>query len=100
MGSKGKNSHNGLHGKFMSILVHPGTNVSFTIGAYGDYMEPITLPYFSITFFDLDEGPEHHGSEYVIAQGFDHYYVANNSQLNVTHAEDGATVFHATEEGT
>jgi len=97
--SKG-NNYNGIHGKFMSIAIRPGTNLSFSIGAYDQEKKaPITLPYFSITFFDIDEGPEHHGSEYIIAQGFEHYYIAKDSQVNVTHTKDGATMFHATQRG-
>jgi hypothetical protein len=100
---KGYVPFNGLNGKFMSIGLKPGTNLSFTIGAYNpesETNESITLPFFSITFFDLDEGKNHQSSEYVLAKDFEHYYVEEDTEVNVTKMEDGVTRFGATKEGT
>jgi hypothetical protein len=97
---------NGLNGKFMSIGLKPGsdksgTNLSFTVGAYNpETNESIILPFFSITFFDLDEGKNHKSSEYVLAKDFEHYYVEEDTEVNVTKMEDGVTRFGATKEGT
>jgi hypothetical protein len=46
------NTFNGLHGKFLSILMRAGEHLNFTIGVYDvDTNEPLTLPIFSMTFF-------------------------------------------------
>jgi hypothetical protein len=92
--------YNGLHGKFMSIGLNPGTNVSFKVEAYNpETNESFKLPYFSITFFDIDEGNKHHSSEYIIAKDFEHYYVEEDTEVNVTKMEDGSTRFGATKQG-
>eukprot|EP00419_Tripos_fusus_P052307 CAMPEP_0172807240 /NCGR_PEP_ID=MMETSP1075-20121228/6874_1 /TAXON_ID=2916 /ORGANISM="Ceratium fusus, Strain PA161109" /LENGTH=463 /DNA_ID=CAMNT_0013646187 /DNA_START=46 /DNA_END=1437 /DNA_ORIENTATION=+ len=94
------NTYNGLHGKFLSILMRAGEHLNFTIGVYDvDTNEPLTLPIFSITFFDIDMSRKK-SSEYIIAQDFEHYYVANGTQLNITENHDGTTTFHATLAGT
>merc|ERR1711879_1041765 len=73
---------------------------SFNISVYdGDTHELLTLPYFSITFFDLDMAEKGQSKEYVIAQNFSHYYVANDTQVKVTE-EDGTTKFSASKTGT
>jgi len=96
-----KNTFNGLHGKFFSILLSSGTNVSFNVSVYdGDTNEPLVLPYFSITFFDLDISEENRSKEYIIAEKFAHYYVANNTQVEVTDNGDGTMKFSATQPGT
>jgi len=98
---KGYVPFNGLNGKFMSIGLKPGTNLSFTIGAYNpETNESVKLPFFSITFFDLDEGDDHQSSEYVLAKDFEHYYVEEDTEVNVTKMEDGVSRFGATKKGT
>jgi hypothetical protein len=96
-----KNDFNGLHGKFLSILLKSGKSVNISVGVFDEETnEPFTLPYFSITFFDLDMSEKKGSAEYIIARDFKHYYVANGTQLNITGNDDGSTTFHATQIGT
>jgi len=96
-----KNEFNGLDGKFPSILLHSGKRLNFSVSVYDEETtQPFTLPYFSITFFDLDMSEANRSSEYIIARHFEHYYVAKGTQLNITENADGTTTFHATQIGT
>jgi hypothetical protein len=91
---------NGLRGKFLSILMEAHQNLTFKISVKDtDTNEPLVLPYFSISFFDLDMSKKKGSAEYVIAHGFDHYYVAKGARVNITDVGDGKK-FMAAEIGT
>jgi len=92
---------NGLHGKFLSILIKGGTSLSFNVTVLdADTNKPFLLPYFSITFFDIDMETGGRAKEYVVAQKFSHYYVYKDTQIKVTDDGEGKTKFSASKVGT
>jgi len=92
---------NGLHGKFLSILIKGGTSLNFNVSVVdADTNKPFLLPYFSITFFDIDMGKGGGAKEYVVAQKFSHYYVYKDTQIKVTDEGEGKTKFSASKVGT
>lgn len=91
---------NGVRGHLYSILIKSGTSLKFTISAYDDQTGlPLTLPYFSVTFMDLDTAPAGKSKEYFIAEDFEHYYVSADTKVKVT-TSGGRTKFSASTVGT
>jgi len=90
------NRFNGKRGKFFAIGVRAGTEVSLQIRVYDEATkQPLVLPHFSISFFDLDVDPGPRARKYVIARDFQQYYVAHGSQISVDTHANGSTKFRA-----
>lgn len=103
--AKGHNAFNGLHGKFLSILILSGTTLDISINVTNlDTGLPLMLPYFAITFFDLDTAAEEKSKEYIEAEGVTHYYISNDSEVTVEGESgtdsEGSLVFSASKMGT
>jgi len=93
---------NGLEKKFLAILIKSGTDLGFNISVF-DFESglPLKLPYFSVTFFDLDQADDDTEKEYVIAKDFSHYYVSAKSEILATKNDtDGTTTFISSKPGT
>jgi len=91
---------NGMHGKFFSVKLVSGKSVKLNVTILDVDGQPLSLPFFSVTFFDIDMSLENKSKEYIIAKDFVHYYIANGTQLEVTGDKDGPTTFKASESGT
>jgi len=93
---------NGVTGRFGTINVHPGTNVTIKIHGFDHAANAsVSFPRWAITFFDLDTGKGgNHSVEFVKMNHFKDYYVTNETELEITPEPDGSTKFTATVEGT
>jgi len=92
---------NGIHGNFGCVNVKQGKSVKLRAHAYdADTKKDIPVPHGAISFFDLDTGKDDVLSvEHVKVAGYSHYFVSNETEINVTQ-EGEFTVFTATKEGT
>jgi len=87
----------GIKGCVATINVKPGTKVGLVLEAYDpDTDKPVEIPHGSLTFFDVDEGPGDTGREYVLAHGFQTFYVANATEVFVMENSDGSKTFLGT----
>jgi len=59
---------NGKHNDFGSIRVDSGKKVDLHVSIFSMQDEPLTVDFFRITFYDLDEGPHGTSQEYVLAE--------------------------------
>ena len=99
--AKGHNIFNRIHGKFLSILIASGTALDISIEATNlDTGAPLMLPYFAITFFDLDTADAGKSKEYIEAEGVTHYYISNDSEVLVEDKSGGSYVFSSSKMGT
>lgn len=97
----GHNAFNGIHGRFLSILMKSDTHMDISIEATNlDTGLPLTLPYFAITFFDLDEGSDGNSKEYVQGADINHYYIFEDSEVKAKSQSDGSKKFSASKPGT
>lgn len=92
---------NGIHGNFACVNVKQGKSVKLRAHAYdADKKKDIAVPHGALSFFDLDTGKDNVLSvEHVKVSGYTHYFVSNETEINVTQEGD-FTVFTATKEGT
>merc|ERR1712039_688125 len=92
---------NGIQGRFATVNIKPGTNVSLHLHAYDTKTKKdVEMKQFGLSFFDLDTGVDNnHSVEYIHIGGFDHYFLTNESEVNVKKLEDGTYIFMATKEG-
>jgi len=94
-------SETGFQGKYGSINIKAGTNVTIEIEKY-DPKTQKHIPFgdFYFTFFDLDQGPDGEASESIILNHFSRAFIANHSEVAVHKTFDGRLVLKATKEGT
>jgi len=91
---------NGLHGKFLAILIQPDSALTFNITVYDEFHEKIVLPYFVLTFFDIDREDEGLGEEYIEAANYKHFYIADKSDAaDIAVTEGAVTQFKAATSG-
>jgi len=92
---------NGIHGNFACVNVKQNKSIKLRAHAYdADKKEDVAVPHGAISFFDLDTGKDNVLSvEHVTIGGYKHYFVSNETEIDVTQDGD-LTVFTATKEGT
>jgi len=99
--ANGHNAFNGIHGKFLSILILSGTSLEINVSVTDlDTGLPLLLPYFAITFFDLDTSAGGESKEYVEADGIEHFYIYKDSEVEVESRDKDSKVFSASKMGT
>ena len=97
----GNNAQNRVNGGFGMVNVKAGTSAKLTFTLVDSSTQvPVTLEEFEMTFYDFDGGSKGKALEFATVGGFDHYKVADDTQILVSAESDGRTKFTATESGT
>lgn len=90
----------GMHGSFGTVNLANGENVNlvFTfIDAITD--EPIAMPGFHFSFFDLDQGKEDEAQEFLITSGYSKVHLMEPSSVKQRTLPDGRTEFKSSKQG-
>lgn len=90
----------GMHGSFGTVNLANGEDVNlvFTfIDALTD--EPIEMPGFHFSFFDLDRGMEDEAQETLITSGFSKVHLMDPTAVKMKALPDGRTAFKASKQG-
>lgn len=90
----------GLQGKYGSINLKADSNVTLLIRAFDPKTKKV-IPFksFFFTFFDLDEGPDHHATESIVIHHFAQAVISEHSQVKVEKLATGGLKLSATKEG-
>lgn len=90
----------GMHGSFGTVNLANGEDVTliFTfIDALTD--EPIAMPGFHFSFFDLDQGMNDEAQETLITSGFSKVHLMDPTGVKMKLLPDGRTEFKSSEQG-
>jgi hypothetical protein len=101
---------NGLYGHFAHFTLTTGAQVDLLMRFIdSETNDPVVLPKFYITFFDIDNGDrlgdQSRGAEEVLVKGFKQYFVSDSTELRISPnmkvlGEPGYTSFKGTRYGT
>jgi hypothetical protein len=89
-----------MHGSFGTVNLANGESVRlvFTfIDALTD--EPIKMPGFHFSFFDLDQGQEDEAQEFLTTSGFSKVHLMDPSAVKIKQLPDGRTEFKSSKQG-
>jgi len=90
----------GMHGSFGTVNLANGEDVELSfafIDAETD--EPISMPGFHFSFFDLDQGPVDQSQEFLITSGFTKVHLMDPTNVKQKALPDGRTEFKSSMQG-
>lgn len=94
-------SKNGLHGSFGNINLYNNNSIDLVFHFIdSESGEPVEMPGFHITVFDLDQGPYASAKEFLTVDGFDEAHLMAFTSLNTRGLADGRREFSSTVHGT
>jgi len=90
----------GMHGSFGTVNLANGEDVdlSFTF-VDAETSEPIIMPGFHFSFFDLDQGPTDEAQEILITTGFTKVHLMDPTNVKQKVLPDGRTEFKSSMQG-
>lgn len=86
-------SKNGLHGSFGNINLNHGEKVSLTFSFVDQKGNPVRMPAFQFSVFDLDQGPDDQQQEWLITSGFSRVKLMDPSSVKRRQLADGRVEF-------
>mmetsp|Transcript_40821 Transcript_40821/g.87654 ORF Transcript_40821/g.87654 Transcript_40821/m.87654 type:complete len:490 (+) Transcript_40821:69-1538(+) len=93
-------SLNGMHGKFGRVALPAGQKLEAEL-TFLDHetKKPITLPEITMTFYDIDQGPEGSATEFVRVITPHKTMLHKDADIRVVEMPDGSVEYTATHEG-